>query len=89
MLHLRESQKHLDGDKSREELANAIAEVRGSFKPVEVTISNEGTSPLELRDSLYQQKLTQAFDNLHQDEHVQFMQTRFAAELDESSVRPI
>ncbi|GAM69282.1 DNA polymerase III subunits gamma and tau [Vibrio sp. JCM 19236] len=89
VLHLRESQKHLDGDKSREELANAIAEVRGSFKPVEVTISNEGTSPLELRDSLYQQKLTQAFDNLHQDEHVQFMQTRFAAELDESSVRPI
>lgn len=88
-LHLRESQKHLDGDKPREELANAIATVRGNFKPVEVIISEEGTTPLELRDSLYQQKLTQAFDNLYQDEHVQFMQTRFAAELDNDSVRPI
>ncbi|WP_261815548.1 DNA polymerase III subunit gamma/tau [Vibrio gallicus] len=88
-LHLRAGQKHLDSERSRQDLANAIAEVKGNFKPVEVLISDEGTTPLELRDTFYQSKLTQAFESLQNDEHIKFMQTRFAAELDNDSVRPI
>ncbi|GAK84947.1 DNA polymerase III subunits gamma and tau [Vibrio ponticus] len=54
-----------------------------------VEIGTKGQTPLELRDALYQGKLQQAFDSLEQDPHVQFIERRFAAELDKDSVRPV
>ena len=45
--------------------------------------------PLELREKPYQEKLQQAFASLENDSNVQFIEQRFAAELDSDSVRPI
>jgi hypothetical protein len=33
--------------------------------------------------------MTQAYDALQQDTHIQFLQTRFGAQLDSDTVRPI
>jgi len=54
-----------------------------------VEIGEGGETPLELRERLYQAKLTQAFSSLENDAHVQFIERRFAAEIDRDSVRPI
>jgi DNA polymerase-3 subunit gamma/tau len=89
LLHLRPSQQHLDSEKSRVELADALAKVLGQHKPIQVQIDEQGQTPLELREHLYQGKLEQAFQSLENDEHVKFIEARFTAELDRESVRPI
>ncbi|MEZ9832675.1 DNA polymerase III subunit gamma/tau [Vibrio breoganii] len=89
VLHLRPSQQHLDGDKSRSELMQALADVTGQHREITVQVDEQGQTPLELRETLYQQKLEQAFNSLESDEHIKFIEARFSAELDRESVRPI
>lgn len=89
ILHLRPSQQHLDGDKSRSELMQALTEVTGQHREIRVQVDEQGQTPLELRETLYQQKLGQAFNSLESDEHIKFIEARFSAELDRESVRPI
>ncbi|GAB7220520.1 DNA polymerase III subunit gamma/tau [Vibrio comitans] len=89
VLHLRPSQQHLDGEKSRTELMQALFEVTGQHQEITVQVDEQGQSPLELRETLYQGKLEQAFNSLENDEHIKFIEARFSAELDRESVRPI
>ncbi|OBT15893.1 DNA polymerase III subunit gamma/tau [Vibrio sp. UCD-FRSSP16_10] len=89
VLHLRSSQKHLNSDKSRLELIEALTQVTGETRPLSVQIDEQGQTPLELRETLYQGKLEQAFQSLDNDEHIKFIEARFSAELDRESVRPI
>jgi DNA polymerase-3 subunit gamma/tau len=63
--------------------------VLGEDCHLSVEIGQQGETPLELRDKLYQERLQQAFTSLASDAHVQFIEKRFAAELDKESVRPI
>jgi len=88
-LTLRQSQAHLNTDKAQRDLAEAISAVLGEACQLTVQIGEEGQTPLELRETLYQGKLEQAHQSLSDDPHVQFIQTRFVAELDRDSVRPI
>ncbi len=88
-LSLRASQSHLNSDKAIEILSEAITTATGEQATVSVSVGEEGQTPLELKDKLYQQKLSHAFDTLQQDEHIQFLQNRFGADLDNESVRPI
>lgn len=89
VLHLRPSQQHLDGEKSRTELMQALSEVTGQHREITVQVDEQGQTPLELRETLYQGKLEQAFNSLENDEHIKFIEARFSAELDRESVRPI
>ncbi|GAD78939.1 DNA polymerase III subunit gamma/tau [Vibrio ezurae] len=89
VLHLRASQKHLDSEKSRHELASALSAVTGQQRAIHVQIDEQGQTPLELREILYQAKLEKAFESLENDEHIKFIEARFSAELDRESVRPI
>ncbi|GEA52638.1 DNA polymerase III subunit gamma/tau [Vibrio inusitatus NBRC 102082] len=89
VLHLRPSQQHLDGEKSRTELMQALFEVTGQHQEITVQVDEQGQTPLELRETLYQGKLEQAFNSLENDEHIKFIEARFSAELDRESVRPI
>ncbi|ELR67306.1 DNA polymerase III subunits gamma and tau [Photobacterium marinum] len=88
-LFLRHSQKHLDTPKAREQLVPALSELLEG--PVELTIelSDKGRSPLEWREAIYHQKLDQAKQSLLSDPNVNFICQRFAAVLDEDSVRPL
>ncbi len=88
-LQLRGSQAHLNTDKAQSELHCALNLVLGEECHLSIDVSESGETPLELRDRLYQEKLQQALNSLENDPHVQFIERRFAAELDKDSVRPI
>ncbi len=88
-LTLRASQAHLNTDKAQSELLGELNRVLAQECQLSVEIGDLGETPLELRDKLYQQRLQQAFTSLEEDPNVQFIEKRFAAELDKESVRPI
>ncbi len=88
-LFLRAQQAHLNTDKAQNELLQALNQSLGEQCHLTVEISTKGQTPLELRESLYQEKLQAAHSALESDPNVQFIQARFAAELDSDSVRPI
>jgi len=89
LLTLRPQQAHLNTDRAQSELLQALNTVLNEECHLSVEVGESGQSPLELRDALYQGKLQQAFDSLESDENIKFIETRFAAELDKESVRPI
>ncbi|EGA68441.1 DNA polymerase III subunits gamma and tau [Vibrio sinaloensis DSM 21326] len=89
LLTLRPQQAHLNTDRAQSELLSALNQVLGEECHLSVQVGESGETPLELRDTLYQGKLQNAFDSLEKDEHVKFIEMRFAAELDKDSVRPI
>ena len=89
VLTLRANQAHLNTDKAQSELLSALNLVLGEECHLSVEIGEQGETPLELRDKLYQAKLEKALDSLEQDRIVQFIEQRFAAELDRNSVRPV
>jgi DNA polymerase-3 subunit gamma/tau len=88
-LTLRSTQAHLNTDKAQSELLGELNRVLGEDCQLSVEVGDSGETPLELRDKLYQGRLQQAFTSLENDPHVQFIEKRFAAELDSESVRPI
>ncbi|KYN88694.1 DNA polymerase III subunit gamma/tau [Vibrio cidicii] len=88
-LTLRPHQQHLNTDKAQNELLHALNRVLGEECHLSVEIGEQGETPLELRERLYQQKLQQAFTSLEEDPNVQFILRRFSAELDRDSVRPV
>lgn len=88
-LTLRASQAHLNTDKAQSELLGELNRVLEQECQLSVEVGESGETPLELRDKLYQQRLQQAFTSLEEDQNVQFIEKRFAAELDKESVRPI
>lgn len=88
-LTLRASQAHLNTDRAQSELLQSLNTVLGEECHLSVEIGDGGETPLELRERLYQGKLKDAFTALENDANVQFIERRFAAELDRDSVRPI
>ncbi|ROO75219.1 DNA polymerase III subunit gamma/tau [Vibrio crassostreae] len=88
-LTLRASQAHLNTDRAQSELLQSLNTVLGEECHLSVEIGDGGETPLELRERLYQGKLKDAFTSLENDANVQFIERRFAAELDRDSVRPI
>ncbi|EKO4253139.1 TPA: DNA polymerase III subunit gamma/tau [Vibrio parahaemolyticus] len=88
-LQLRSSQAHLNTDRAQSELLNALNTVLGEECHLSIEVGESGETPLELRDRLYQEKLQQALNSLENDPNVDFIERRFAAELDKDSVRPI
>ncbi|MCQ1056602.1 DNA polymerase III subunit gamma/tau [Photobacterium sp. ZSDE20] len=88
-LCLRPSQQHLNTPKAREQLAMAMSELFAETVSLDVELNDNGRSPLEWREAIYQQKLDQAKQSLMSDPNVNFICQRFSAVLDEDSVRPL
>ncbi|WP_434355986.1 DNA polymerase III subunit gamma/tau [Parasalinivibrio latis] len=88
-LVLRPDQSHLQSDKAQQQLEASLSTVMN--QPVHLTIrtGTEGTTPLELREQLYSQKLAGAIENINNDPNIQFICQRFAARVDEDSIRPL
>lgn len=87
-LGLRPNQAHLNTAKAQQSLAQVLSQHFEQPCEVDIQISEQGMTPLELRESLYQQRLQQAFDSLSEDPHVNFFIQQFSATIDEESVRP-
>ncbi|MGX9418930.1 DNA polymerase III subunit gamma/tau [Vibrio sp. WJH972] len=88
-LVLRPNQEHLRNDRAISELSRAISSQLQRTIDVDISIGNDGVTPLERREQIYQDKLTTAIKNLETDANVHFLKQRFSAELDIDSVRPI
>ncbi|KKA46127.1 DNA polymerase III subunit gamma/tau [Salinivibrio sp. KP-1] len=88
-LTLRPDQSHLNTEKAQQQLTQALTTALGAPITLEVQLGEAGITPLERREQLYQQKLAQATHSLHNDPNVTFILQRFAAELEEDSIRPI
>ncbi|MDB1123360.1 DNA polymerase III subunit gamma/tau [Vibrio algarum] len=89
VLNLRASQAHLNKDKAQSELLNALNKALGEQCHLTIEVNEKGQTPLELREAIYQNKLNSAHQVLEADKNVQFIQTRFSAQLVAESVRPI
>ena len=90
-LHLRSSQRHLNSASARQALAEALSQSAG--QPVELTIIEDDNptvlTPLEWRQAIYEEKLSQARQSIKSDTHIQTLRRFFDADLDEESIRPV
>lgn len=88
-LTLRSEQAHLNTSKAQQALNEVLSQYFQQTCELIIHIGEDGVTPLELRENLYQEKLKQAFVSLAADPNIQFFQKRFSAEIDNESVRPI
>ncbi|WP_045854254.1 DNA polymerase III subunit gamma/tau [Raoultella terrigena] len=90
-LHLRPSQRHLNSAGAQQKLAEALGVLYGAA--VELTIVEDDNpamrTPLEWRQAIYEEKLTQAREAIIADNNIQTLRRFFDADLDEESIRPI
>jgi DNA polymerase-3 subunit gamma/tau len=90
-LHLRSSQRHLNSASAKQALADALSQSAG--QPVELTIIEDDNptvlTPLEWRQAIYEEKLSQARQSISSDTHIQTLRRFFDADLDEESIRPV
>ncbi|MDR0805200.1 MAG: DNA polymerase III subunit gamma/tau [Enterobacteriaceae bacterium] len=90
-LHLRPSQRHLNSESAQQILADAMSQKAG--QPITLTIVEDTDptvkTPLEWRQSIYEEKLAQAKNSIAADNHIQTLCRYFEAELDEDSIRPV
>ncbi|MFA0085968.1 DNA polymerase III subunit gamma/tau [Vibrio sp. 10N.261.51.F12] len=89
VLGLRATHAHLNTDRNQSELLAGLNMALGEQCHLSVEVSEQGVTPLERRESIYQNKLAEAAKSLQSDANVQFIVTRFSAELDEESIRPL
>ena len=91
LLHLPSSQRHLNSASAQQTLSQALSEHYG--RPVELTIieddNPERLTPLEWRQTIYEEKLAQARQSIAADSNIQTLRRFFDAELDEESIRPV
>ncbi len=90
-LHLRSSQKHLNSPSAQKVLAEALSTLHQ--RTVELTVLEDDNlavkTPLEWRQTIYEEKLAQARQSIIADNNIQTLRRFFDAELDEESIRPI
>lgn len=92
ILHTRSAVEHLTKSSANcIKLRTAMSAYRQKTLNLEVVIddSKDIKTPLELREDLYQQKLEQAKQTIHQDPKVETICQYFDAKIDESSIRPV
>ncbi len=90
-LLLKPEQKHLASDKTEQQLKQALHQLLGNNVEVEIRVGTDLSqeTPLEIEHRLYQERLSQAKIDIKQDENVAFFVQRFAAEIDEQSIKPL
>lgn len=90
-LHLRSSQRHLNSPSAQKTLMDALAAHYG--KPITLVVVEDDDpstlTPLEWRQTIYEEKLAQARESLTTDKTIQTLRRFFDAELDEESIRPV
>lgn len=90
-LHLRPTQRHLNSAGAAKVLTEALSTLCG--EAVELTIIEDDNpsvrTPLEWRQTIYEEKLAQARESIVADNNIQTLRRFFDAELDDESIRPI
>ncbi|SQD77936.1 DNA polymerase III subunit gamma/tau [Moritella yayanosii] len=90
-LTMNPDQRYFVNDKSRQQLSDALQQVLS--EPVELVINfgenpNKST-PAQLEEIIFQQRLANAIKNLYDDKYIQFFMNRLGAVIDDSSIVPL
>ncbi|QFI38179.1 DNA polymerase III subunit gamma/tau [Moritella marina ATCC 15381] len=90
-LTMNPDQRYFANDKSRQQLSDALQQVLS--EPVELVINfgenpNKST-PAQLEEIIYQQRLANATKNLYDDKYIQFFMNRLGAVIDDNSIVPL
>ncbi|MGK2889580.1 MAG: DNA polymerase III subunit gamma/tau [Candidatus Malihini olakiniferum] len=90
-LHLRSSQRHLNSPSAQKMLLEALAAHYGKRITLVVVEDDDPSTltPLEWRQTIYEEKLAQACTSLMTDKTIQMLRRFFDAELDKESIRPV
>jgi len=90
-LTMNPDQRYFANDKSRQQLSDALQEVLS--EPVELVINfgenPSKSTPAQLEEIIYQQRLANATKNLYDDKYIQFFMNRLGAVIDDSSIVPL
>ncbi|AUH01673.1 DNA polymerase III subunit gamma/tau [Prodigiosinella confusarubida] len=90
-LHLRSSLRHLNSAVAQKTLAEALMAHYG--RPIVLTVVEDDDltvhTPLEWRQVIYEEMLTEARQSIMTDNNIQTLRRFFDAELDEESIRPV
>uniref|UniRef100_UPI00289A2B3E DNA polymerase III subunit gamma/tau C-terminal domain-containing protein n=1 Tax=Pantoea sp. TaxID=69393 RepID=UPI00289A2B3E len=91
VLHLRSSQRHLNSSSAQQALSAALS--AAADQTVELAVIEDDNpailTPLEWRQAIYEERLTQARQSIISDTHIQTLRRFFDADLDEESIRPV
>ena len=91
ILTMNPDQRYFVNDKSRQQLMDALALVVA--EPVELQINfgtdSERSTPAQIEDKIYQQRLANATKNLYDDKYIQFFINRLGAVVDDTSIVPV
>ena len=90
-LWLKPEHRHLLSDNAQDELASVLSEQQQTAIHLRVQVGEQAGSltPFEIEQQLYQAAIAQAKDEIETDDAVQFLISRFAAELDRDSIEPM
>lgn len=90
-LHLRSSQAHINKNIHCVTLQKGLSTLWGKELELSIVIDDDPvkSTPLELREMLYQKKLAEAKKALQTDEKVSLLCHYFDAQIDEESIRPV
>lgn len=91
ILHLRSSQAHMNKQNNRQLLQDLLSTHRNKSLILDIIIddSQSAKTPLEWREFIYQQKLSEAKKAIHNDNKIALLCQFFDAQIDEESIRPV
>ncbi|MGL4270602.1 MAG: DNA polymerase III subunit gamma/tau [Plesiomonas sp.] len=90
-LLLRSSQRHLNTERAKEQLAEALSLLAGAPVMLEIIENDDKNrlTPLEIRQAIYDEKLAQARQSLQDDKNILQLRRLFGADLEDDSIRPL
>lgn len=90
-LLLRSSQRHLNTERAKEQLAEALSQLAGAPVTLEIIENDDKNrlTPLEIRQAIYDEKLAQARQSLQDDKNILQLRRLFGADLEDDSIRPL
>ncbi|MFT5880906.1 MAG: DNA polymerase-3 subunit gamma/tau [Moritella sp.] len=90
LLTMNPDQRYFANEKSKQQLKTALEQVLSESIELEIRFGEdpEKTTPAQIEEKIYQQRLANATKNLYDDKYIQFFINRLGAVVDDSSIVP-
>ncbi len=90
-LLMNPDQRYFVNERSQATLQESLTTALGQDVTLNITFGEdpEKSTPAQIEEKIYQQRLAMATKNLYDDKHIQFFINRLGAEIDDSSIVPL
>lgn len=91
LLTMNPDQRYFANEKSKLQLKTALEQVLSESVELEIRFGedSERSTPAQIEERIYQQRLANATKNLYDDKYIQFFINRLGAVVDDSSIVPV